>query len=208
MDKLNNKGMTLIEVLVSFTLLMIITISLYSLITRVRLDLLEKEKSDDLITYSDTLNTKIHTDLIKIKPFAIIYKNSESDSFICKNKEICTIQNDVLTINYNGKKASTDLTKICYKTYPCALISYIKDDNIVFKELILNINNKEIGYGIRYDGIFEPIPNSKDVVFNTKEERVLIEVDNNNFFVINFPLYLVGDNNNYGFRIAYPLIEQ
>ena len=197
---MNNKGMTLIELLVAFTLLMIITIGLYSLITSVKTDLQEKTKIKQLSDYSNLVNSKIHLDLIKNKPFTIVYKNDKSDNYICKSKGNCSIKNDIVTTSYNDKNNSLDLAKTC-TTFPCSVFFYLKDNKIQYNTIMIE-TSKDKGLGIKYNNIFESMPYQKEIRF-LEEDKVYIDIDKDNYFIINFPYYIVGYDTNFGFKIAY-----
>ena len=131
MNKLNNSGMTLVELLVTFSLVMIISIGIFNLVLEVRSDMDEKSIIRDLTEYSNSINDKIHYDLIQNKPFVIAYKNDMSENWICKyiDNNNCTIVNDILSVNYKGKTAnSNSLNSLC-TVYPCAIYSYFDKDN-------------------------------------------------------------------------------
>lgn len=210
-EYLNNKGMTLIELLVCFTLLIIISLGIFNLILEVRKDLDDKQIIKDYTEHSNNLNNKIHYDLIKNKPFVIAYKESVNDTWICKysNNTLCNVEGDFFSVS-NGSlnKMSPSLEKLC-SVYPCAIYGYIdKNNSISFKTIAINegeeINNTNI-YGIKYDGVYESIPNEKYINFN--KDKTKIEIDDKGFFVINFSFNIKGNDKDYGFKIAYPFIK-
>ena len=66
MKKLNQKGLTTIEVLICFVLVVVITVSMYGTISSFNARrLLEKDK-EEITTYKNTLTKTIQDDLIKI----------------------------------------------------------------------------------------------------------------------------------------------
>lgn len=77
---MNNKGMTLVEVLVTFSLLMVIVVGMFNLILDVKSDLDEQQTAKDFAEFSNLINHDIHMDLLKNKPFAIAIRKIEADS--------------------------------------------------------------------------------------------------------------------------------
>ena len=208
---LNNKGMTLIELLVCFTLLIIISFGIFNLILEVRKDLDSKQIIKEYTEYSNNINNKIHYDLIKNKPFVIAYKKSVNDTFICKysNNTSCSIIGDAISVNYgSNNKISSSLDELC-TVYPCAVYGYVNQNNdISFKTIAINkgekINNSKI-YGIKYDKTYESIPNDEYINFN--KDKSTVEIDDKGFFVISFSFSMKDNDKDYGFKIAYPFIK-
>ena len=208
---LNNKGMTLIELLVCFTLLIIISLGIFNLILEVKKDLDDKQIMKNYTEYSNNLNNKIHYDLIKNKPFVITYKNSVNDTWICKysNNSLCDVSNGVISVSSGSlKKTSPSMEKLCF-VYPCAVYGYVdKNNSISFKTIAINkgdkINNTSI-YGIKYDGVYESILNEEYINFN--KDKTKIEIDDKGFFTINFSFSMKVNDKDYGFKIAYPFIK-
>ena len=209
--KLNNSGMTLVELLVTFSLVMIMAIGIFNLVLEVRKDLDEKEVMKNYTTYSNDINNKIHYDLIRNKPFVIAYKNSETDNWFCKysDNSNCNVINDILSVTYKNKsKDSFSLNSLC-TIYPCAIYGYLdKNNEISFKAISINknIDNTNKKYGIKYNDTFESVPDEKDIDF--KKDDTKIEIDDKGFFVINISFFMKGNNRDFGFKIAYPFIKQ
>lgn len=209
--KLNNSGMTLVELLVTFSLVMIMAIGIFNLVLEVRKDLDEKEVMKNYTTYSNDINNKIHYDLIRNKPFVITYKNSETDIWFCKysDNSNCNVTNDILSVTYKNKsKDSSSLNSLC-TIYPCAIYGYLdKNNEIDFKAISINknIDNTNKKYGIKYNDTFESVPDEKDIDF--KKDDTKIEIDDKGFFVINISFFMKGNNRDFGFKIAYPFIKQ
>ena len=209
MNKLNNSGMTLVELLVTFSLVMIIAIGIFNLVLEVRSDLDEKGIIRDFTEYSNNINNKIHYDLIKNKPFVITYKNNISDNWVCKyiDNNNCIITNDILSVSYKGKAANSDLLSYTCNMYPCAIYGYFDENNsIAFKTISISDKysaNKK--YGIKYNNTFESIPNVDKVEMNAQDSK--IQIDDKNFFIIDFSFHVKGNDKNLGFKIAYPFIE-
>ena len=239
---MNNKGMTLVEVLVTFSLLMVIVVGMFNLILDVKGDLDAKQTGKDFSEFSNLINHDIHMDLLKNKPFAIAIRKVDKDSdtgkdgkwrcayaksFIandpsgeCKIKTSTTNPNekyfniDVYTTVNNKTITLTDTTQtttkmntLCHNYFPCAVYAYYIEGNggtPTIKYQVIAISKKRAnvdGFGIKYGSVFEKIPNQKYVNFLKSIPEISFE---NGFFVIDYPLYAVGDSYNYGFRIAYP----
>ena len=66
--KINNKGMTLVELLVTFSLLLIIVVGLYNLILEVKFQIEDKQIVKDTIEYSSLINNEIHYNLLIVLP--------------------------------------------------------------------------------------------------------------------------------------------
>ncbi len=66
MRKLNNKGMTIIEILISFVLIMMITASMYSTISSFNQKRMIESYKEQILTYKNTLTKEIQDDFIKI----------------------------------------------------------------------------------------------------------------------------------------------
>lgn len=154
---MNNKGMTLIELLVTFSLLMIIVVGMYSLILDTRLDLDNKQIIKDYTEYSNTINRTIQDDLIKRAPIAIAIKKTENSSWACHNSSLyfkddfCTISNDNMfkidvalinlpyvshDIQISGSISLDSNTgkDICSNIYPCIVYAYYDKADVVSSE--------------------------------------------------------------------------
>lgn len=94
--KLNNKGITLVEVVVSFALLMIILVGLFNIILEVKSDVTEKQMEKEFKDFDNLMIARIQGDLIKNK--VTTCENVLGNTATC-GKEI-TIEKD--KIIYNG----------------------------------------------------------------------------------------------------------
>ena len=155
---MNKKGMTLVELLVTFSLLLVIIVGIYNLILSVKANYEEKDITKSLTEYSAMVSNEIQYDLLKNKP-KTINVNETSSGFL---------------INADGKT-----------------IELITDGEI----------------GVKYGGVFEPVPNSKFVELERGDNKPSVSSDDNGSLVINFPIYSVqsDDPENYGFKIVYPV---
>lgn len=66
MKKLNNKGMTTVEILLCFVIISVIAVSMFSSITSFNERRIKEEYKRELITYKNLLTKMIQDDLIKI----------------------------------------------------------------------------------------------------------------------------------------------
>lgn len=239
---MNNKGMTLVELLVTFSLLLVLVIGMFNLILEVKFQLDEKQIAKDLTEYSSVINNEIHYNLLRNKPFAIAYKNTTADTWHCSaNVEGTCEGNDAgykftssktgIT-NKNTTKEKKDLESSCQNIYPCAVYAYVSGSNIEFKTIALNEAGTNITaetseddkkslnkHGIYYNNVYESIPDQEYIevrgeyiikddgtpIANTgKKLEIKIE---NGLFIIDFPIYIIENNKNYGFKIAYPFVK-
>ncbi len=222
--KLNNKGMTIVELLVTFSLLLVIVVGMFNLIMDVKFELDNKQVAKDFTEYSATMNNEIHYDLLKNKPFAIAYRNTNKDAWQCASNisggctgsTTFTFKNDSLT----QSKTTTDLTNMCSGILPCAVYAYKSGSAIAFKTIGLNkgkaSNSDDLlkNHGVKYNDLYESIPHQeyvevKDAIFvhdvdEVAEKHPIFIGIRNNIFVIDFPYFLIEHDKNYGFKIAYP----
>ena len=63
--KLNNRGITLVEVIVSFALLMIILVGLFNIIMEVKSDVTDKQMEKEFKDFDNLMIARIQGDLIK-----------------------------------------------------------------------------------------------------------------------------------------------
>ena len=214
MIRLNNKGMSLVELIITFAAFMVIMIGVYNLIIDSKETLRDKELVKNVTDYSSFRNDEIHYDLITNKPFSIVIKKSIDDNFSCMNKN-CSIDKHSVSINYNNKikKIGLGLLKkdYCKNLYPCAIYFYNNKKEIGTVTIALNASkDSKIGPGILYgkelDVKYKKLPNASDVTLNTNsknsDSNVYLDYKKD-MFIINYPYYLK-DKINYGFKIVYP----
>lgn len=220
---MNNKGMTLVELIVTFSLLLVIVIGMFNLIMDVKFDLDDKQIAKDFTEYSSQMNDDIHYDLLKNKPFAIAYNNDASKweciSFIsegCIPNEGKTGYQFKSSNDLRGGLLYDNLNEHCQGIFPCAVYAYEKGGEINFETIALNKPKKDSNndalkkYGIWYNGVFESIPNQEYLEVRVyplegqdlKDFSIKVVDD---IFIIDFPYYLIEHDENYGFKIAYPL---
>ena len=228
---MNNKGMTLVELLVTFSLLLVIIVGMFNLIMEVKNDFDDKRIGRDFTEYSSNMNSAIQYDLIKNKPFAILYKNEVND---VEWKSISTMFGSNFTFNdnnttYVAKYSGMSSENIkpaekCHEIYPCLIYAYVDGNEILTKTIGLNKGDVLAKSGIYYNDVFESIPDQEFVdiqdssSFSTDEDddandgiettKVEIVYKENGMLVINFPYRLVEHDENYGFKIVYPFFAK
>lgn len=217
---LNNKGMTLVELLVTFSLLLVLVIGMFNLIMEVKTQLDEKQVAKDFTEYSSMINNDIHYDFLKKKPFAIVYKNKSEDDwkYQYNSEGSCSLLDGskysfrLEDSSFKEEKSFTQLTELCSNIYPCAVYAYKSGTGIEFKTIALNKagNNDSDNellkkHGIKYNDVYESIPDQEYVEF--KSEPSIKYVDNKSL-VIDFSFYMIEHDKNYGFKIAYPFEQE
>lgn len=129
--KLNNKGITLVEVIVSFALLMIILVGLFNIIMEVKSDVTDKQMEKEFKDFDNLMIARIQGDLIKNKVKNCEIKDSKSVS--CENKITIKIDNGMIT--YNGVEYA-----IPYKDNEGDIFQYPDTNGVVIKDNILKIS--------------------------------------------------------------------
>lgn len=174
---MNNKGMTLVEVIVSFALLMIIVIGMLSTIMIVRTNYNEKKFQKEYTEFRSTLVQEIETDLIK-NGFTSLQNCATSSS-----TETCKI----LTF----KDGTTKELNINLKT---ATITYGASDTKINYQIP---NYKYIEF-LDSRVMYNP-PISADV-------EIKVQTGTINYLIINVPYFEIDKHDkNLGFKIVYPI---
>lgn len=229
---MNNKGMTLVELLVTFSLLLVIIVGMFNLIMEVKNSFDEKRIAKEFTSFSSSMNSSIQSDLIKNRPLAILYKNNASDQWNSVSPSGDYFDSvdggDIYKIRWY--ETTVNPSSQCKDIYPCLIYAYdpSDDDKVSIKTIGLNKgdSSKSDGdvlkkSGIYYNDVFESIPNQDFVdiqdssSYSTDEDdeandgfkdtKVEIKYDEETgMLVINFPYRLVEHDENYGFKIVYP----
>ena len=233
---MNNKGMTLVELLVTFSLLLVIIVGMFNLIMEVKNDFDDKRIGRDFTEYSSNMNSSIQYDLIKNKPFAILYKNEvneaawKSISTMVGSDFTSSDNNTTYVAKYSGMSSENiKPAEKCHEIYPCLIYAYVDGNEILTKTIGLNKGDSSKSdvlakSGIYYNDVFESIPNQEFVDIqdssscSTDEDddandgiettKVEIVYKENGMLVINFPYRLVEHDENYGFKIVYPFFAK
>lgn len=171
---MNNKGMTLVELLVTFSLLLVIIVGMFNLIMEVKNSFDEKRIAKEFTSFSSSMNSSIQSDLIKNKPFAILYKNTASDPWTSVStfgESNAFVSSDGGTTysassleDSSNKKITVNPSSQCKDIYPCLIYAYVSDDNKVSTKTI-GLNKGDFSKsdvlkksGIYYNDVFESIP--------------------------------------------------
>ena len=215
--KFNNKGMSLVELIITFSVFMVIIVGVYNLILDSKENLKDKEIIKNITDFSSYKNNEIHYDLIINKPFTLVLKEKKDGNFSCAN-DYCKLTKNAVTIRHNSKLKEVGLGLIdkdyCKAMYPCLVYFYDDKSEIGMTTIALNVDKEsELGPGILYgkekEVVFKKLPNSDEVTINTNSkdhEKKVYLAYRNNMLILNFPYYL--DNKlNYGFKIVYPFEE-
>lgn len=129
--KLNNKGITLVEVIVSFALLMIILVGLFNIIMEVKSDVTDKQMEKEFKDFDNLMIARIQGDLIKNKVKNC--KKIDSKSVSCDNEIKIKIDNGMIT--YNEVEYA-----IPYKDNEGDIFQYPDTNGVVIKDNILKIS--------------------------------------------------------------------
>lgn len=221
---MNNKGMTLVELIITFALVLVMVVGLYNLVLEVKFQLDDKQDAKDLNQYSSVLGDDIHYKLLsnRKKITEISMKSVSYSGNPC-------IKNDS---GDNCSKSSLMLKNLCGKIKECLVYCYDKSSSsgeVSNKcEVVgLNANSFEgplANYGI-YHGeastdkaVYEPLPIANKYIipqYGTAGLDVSVESDtkiyinyDEKYLIINYPLFLINDtgfSHNYGFKIAVPI---
>lgn len=160
MKKLNNKGITTIEVIICFVLIIIVTMSMYSTISYFNEKRLIESYKEKIYNYKDLLTKDIQDDFIKIGLTHADYQKNV-DGNITKYTINCTMKDgtnrqllieqtlgkssyhlagldadDYFMIKY-GKKNGNETT-YQYEEYPLPELGFSKQNNHIIQDLCIN----------------------------------------------------------------------
>ena len=194
MIKLNNKGMTTVEILVTFVIVVIIVTSLYSSVVALKNKETIASYKESLIAYRDLLTRDIQKDLIEkgLSNFSHV-----EDS----NNATDTIH---LTLGNNQQK-----TLIITHTTGCQAIT----DEEVRDNGLCPTHNKSDGdqYSIKYGDIEYKLPNigsDKNIgnqnIYDLKINKVIVS-DDNNIFDLKIIFYHPDLGTKYSMHITSPI---
>lgn len=225
---MNSKGMTIVELIVTFALLLVIVVGLYNVILEVKFNIDDKRIAKSLTEYSAVMNNDIHYNLLRDKPFAIAIKDRPISAWTCTASASgdCEMSGNTVNVKSGSFTGSYNISTVCKDIYPCAIYFYVSNSAIKQKVIALNNDNKEhtikdlrvkgILYGDAGSPLYEPIPDSeyveiKDINLIDPDTNENVATENrpyirvrSNIIVINYALYVIEDDHNYGFKIAYP----
>ena len=217
---MNNKGMTLVELIVTFSLLMIIIVGMFNLIMDVKGNLDDKKMAKELTEYSSTVGNQIQYDLIRRGVISIGYKDSDDGGWsvlerVNNTVELETLINDTDSAQFsdsNDDKNAQKLNEMCKNIFPCVVYSYFDEsEEVKFETIAINIlktinpsGAPKDKFGIYYDGVFEALPYQENVDMSLPkssddEKYVSLSED---MFSMNIPIKIIDQEGNYGFKVV------
>ena len=216
---MNNKGMTLVELIVTFSLLMIIIVGMFNLIMDVKGNLDDKKMAKELTEYSSTVGNQIQYDLIRRSVISIGYRDYEDGSWTVlerpgKEVNLKTLINDDDSAQFGGSNVDKNVQQLngmCKDIFPCVVYSYLNEEEVKFETIAINIHkiiNPSEGpknkFGIYYDGVFEALPYQENVDMSLPkssddEKYVSLSED---MFSMNIPIKIIDQEGNYGFKVV------
>lgn len=218
---MNNKGMTLVELIVTFSLLMIIIVGMFNLIMDVKGNLDDKKMAKELTEYSSTVGNQIQYDLIRRSVISIGYKDSDDGGWsvlerVNNTVELKTLINDTDLAQFSGSnddKSAQQLNEMCKDIFPCVVYSYFDEsEEAKFETIAINIpetinpsEGSKDKFGIYYDNVFEALPYQENVDMSlpksseNNEKYVSLSED---MFSMNIPIKIIDQEGNYGFKVV------
>lgn len=191
MTKLNNKGMTTIEILLCFILIVIITVSMYTTISAFNEKRMLEEYKAQIYSYKNLLTKEIQDDFIKV---GITHVSQEHT--LSENTDTYIVNCDLK----DGTKRSLKIEKKYAKSAYHMVGSTTSDDYFMIK------------YGTPDDMIEYPIPNLGEyindyghVVKDLSINNVLISVSEHNVLSIYIGFYHPELSTRYGINIVCPV---
>ena len=191
MKRLNNKGITTIEVIICFVLIIIVTMSMYSTISYFNEERLVENYKEQIYSYKDLLTKDIQDDFIKIGLTHADYDKKIDNT----GKTVYTVN---CTLKDGTKRKLVIEQKLAKSSYHLAGIENA-DDYFMIK------------YGKESDLIEYPIPNLgeseenghkiKDLSIN----NILIDITNENILSIYIGFYHPDLSTRYGINIVAPI---
>ncbi len=135
--KLNNKGITLVEVIVTFALLMIILVGLFNIILDVKSDVSDRQMIKDFKDYDNLMITRIQGDFItkQVTGCNSISNNALNCDYKDASKEIAIVNgsNGYPVIKYNGVE---------YEVPNSDVLTFDTANRIVYNNNIITIHFK------------------------------------------------------------------
>ena len=176
---MNNKGITLVELIISFALLMVVVIGMLSIVMNVRNNYNERRFDSEMLEYKTTMTHMISKDLIKNELL-----NTESLTFPME----CNTNNlRCATFNFKDEEIGTYKLQIDLKT---GIISYGPQNNMINYPIP---NNDFIEF------LDDEIVAGRETYYNVE-----LKVEDN-FLIIDVPYFEIDKDKNYGFKIIHPI---
>ena len=192
MKKLNNKGITTIEVIISFVIVVIITASLYTTVSNYNQKRLLENYKSKIYTYKNTLNIEIQDDFIKIGLTHASYKNEHKNSSIVHTVE-CDLR--------DGTKRKLIVTQRFTDS------NYHAGDPNVDDYFMIQYGNEEAGDMLDYPlpNIGQSLSDNNKVVYDLSINNVLISIEDDNILSIYIGFYHPELMTRYGINIICPI---
>lgn len=192
MKRLNNKGITTIEVIISFVIVVIITASLYTTVSNYNQKRLIENYKSKIYTYKNTLTKEIQDDFIKIGLTHATYKSEHNNATVYHTVE-CDLK--------DGTKRKLIVTqRFTDSTYHTGSVDV--DDYFM-----IEYGNEEAGDLLEY-----PLPNlgqslTKEgkIAYDLSINNVLIDIEDDNILSIYIGFYHPELMTRYGINIICPI---
>ncbi len=167
MEKLNNKGMTLVELIVSFALLMALILEMLTIIVSVRNATNERSFKKDMLEFKTTMTERISRDLIEYGYSSMgnctLDTGETSSNTVCKTISFIDTEKESTELKINLVNKTIKYNNIVYDIPRQAFIEFKTNTNpieikVESNYLIVNIPyfeiDKDKDYGIK---IIHPI---------------------------------------------------
>ena len=208
MKKINNKGITTIEVLISFVLVTIMTISMYSTVTSFNDRRLREQYKSEIYTYKNLLTKKIQDDFIKI---GLTHASYEKKVEKIKNEKNINAVKSTYTVNCDLRDGTKRVLIIeqqfGYSTYHIGgvlgtsdyyMIKYGKPDDIVEYPI------PDLGE-FRVDDSGKDSDTGDNIIKDLSINNVLINIKNDQILSIYIGFYHPQLSTKYGINIVTPI---
>ena len=197
MKRLNNKGITTIEVLVCFVLVVIITVSMYATVSSFNRRRILEQYKEELVSYKNLLTKEIQDDFIKIGLVAAKYKRDVVNEGSGKGRV-------TYTVNCDLKDGSKRILRI---TQHLAKSSYHPNGTPNIDDYFM------IEYGKKEDDLMEyPIPDlgsyedeAGHVIKDLSINNIYIDITQYNVLSIYIGFYHPELTTRYGISITCPI---
>lgn len=177
--KLNNSGITVVELVVTFALVMIIVVGMLDIIAELKDASSEKILQRQLLEYNSTITQIIQDDLIRKKAIGVSACPNNQKQKLCYN------------IAFDGGVSKQLIINMVSDLETKKYISY---DGIIYplpQQSLTEFRDSAV--------LYNPSGNLNEI------NNVEIKIDSNNFLHIYIPFFVVDDETNHGIDIVYPI---
>ena len=192
MKRLNNKGITTIEVIISFVIVVIITTSLYTTVSNYNQKRLIENYKSKIYTYKNTLTKEIQDDFIKIGLTHASYDKDYDGT------------TTVHTVNCDLKDG-TKRTLIVTQRFTDS--TYHHGDPSVDDYFMIQYGNQEANDMLDYPlpNVGESVSENGKIVYDLSINNVLINIEDENILSIYIGFYHPELMTRYGINIICPI---